>query len=147
MHSQAFRDCLLDLDVPRARRLWRETRGHLPQPKSDHEMLMVLHHARTQAESVPLNLRAYSHAWLMERSLPSGLPDHLKPSAQRLYPIEVKAVGVMVGTVSESGQARAKAIEKVMSDAVAECYADGVTDPEIVKARMLEAREKFARSN
>jgi hypothetical protein len=36
----------------------------------------------------------------------------------------------------------AKAIEKAMSDAVAEAYADGKRAPEFVRARMREARAR-----
>jgi hypothetical protein len=76
----------------------------------------------------------------LERGLPSGLPDHLKPKADRIYPRTVEAVGVAVLATSADGVTRARAIEKAMSDAVAECYADGERDPEIIKSRMAEAR-------
>jgi hypothetical protein len=140
--ASEFRRCLLELDVIGACDLWFAVSPHLPQPKNNEEALITLHHARTQASSIPARLRCYSHAWLLERGLPSGLPDHLKPKADRMYPREVKAVGVAVGTLSQLPEfiERARAIQKAMSDAVAEAYADGVTDPDIVKARMGAAR-------
>ncbi len=137
------RDCLANLDAPRARAVWAKTSAHLPQPQNDHEMLITLHHARTQAQSMSLKDRAYSHAWLRDHDLPSGLPDELKPAAERLYPKCVYAVGIAVESLSPGGRPRAKAIEKVMSDAVAECYADGIKDPKIIQKRMFEARNKF----
>ncbi len=142
-YQQAYRECLADLDVRRARMLWKETMGHLPQPATDHDMLIILHIARTQAESSPFGQRAYSHRWLSERGHPSCLPDNLKPRAEQIHPVVVKAVGVSVESVSPEGRARAKAIEKAMSDAVAECYADGEERPEVIKSRMQEARKRF----
>jgi hypothetical protein len=142
--AQAFQDCLVDLDVHIARRLWVRVCEHLPQPQNDNEMLVMLHHARTQAESIDLRMRAYSHAWLCERSLPSGLPDELKPAAERIYPKIVSAVGVAVKPFTDTPSAieLAKETERVMSEAVAECYADGVTDPEVIRARMREAQDR-----
>ena len=101
-----------------------------------------MHYARTQTLSIPLKLRCYSHAWLCERGLPSALPDHWKPKAARLYPHETKAVGVAVKALSAENVPRARAIEKAMSNAAMECFADGVTDPEVIKARMGEARQR-----
>lgn len=139
-HDAAFRRCLIDLDVVGICDLWFHVAPGLPQPKNNDEALITLHHARTQAESVPSKLRCYSHSWLCERGLPSGLPDWMKPKAARLYPHKVEAVGVAVMATSADGVMRARAVEQAMSDAVAECYADGERDPEIIKARMAEAR-------
>jgi hypothetical protein len=141
-HADEFRRCLIDLDVVGICDLWFHVCPHLPQPKNNEEALVTMHYARTTARTVPLRLRCYSHAWLTERGLPSGLPDWWKPKAARLYPHQVKAVGVSVKALSEANASRARAIEKAMSDAVAECYADGVTDPDVVKARMDEARQR-----
>jgi hypothetical protein len=139
-HADAFRRCLIDLDVVGICDLWFHVSPHLPQPKNNDEALATIHYARTHAESIPQRLRCYSHAWLCERGLPSGLPDWLKPRANRLYPHEVKAVGVSVMAMSEASVPRARAIEKAMSNAVLECYADGVTDVDLIRGRMNEAR-------
>lgn len=139
-HADAFRRCLIDLDVVGICDLWFHVSPHLPQPKNNDEALATLHYARTQAKSIPLRLRCYSHAWLCERGLPSGLPDQWKSKASRLYPHEVKAVGVSVMAMSEASVPRARAIEKAMSNAVLECYADGVTDVDRIRSRMNEAR-------
>jgi hypothetical protein len=90
-------------------------------------------------------MRAYSHSWLCERGLPSALPDHLKPKADRLYPRVVEAVGVSVKDLSGRRREYARRLEMAMADAVAEAYADGRREPEFVKARMQEARERFER--
>jgi hypothetical protein len=141
-HVDAFRRCLIDLDVVGICDLWFHVSPHLPQPKNNDEALATMHYARTQAGSIPVRLRCYSHAWLSERGLPSGLPDQWKPKAGRLYPHKVNAVGVAVKALSEASVPRARAVEKAMSDAVLECYADGVTDSDVIKARMGEARLK-----
>lgn len=101
-----------------------------------------MHRARTEAESVSLDGRAYSHAWLVERSLPSGLPDHLKPRAERLYPRIVEGVGVSINFRSPILKPIAPLVERAVSDAVAEAYADGRTEPGFVRARMKEAKTR-----
>jgi hypothetical protein len=138
-YADAFRRCLIDLDVVGICDLWFCVSPHLPQPKNNDEALAAMHYARTQAGSIPVRLRCYSHAWLCERGLPSGLPDWLKPKASRLYPHEVRAIGIAVKAMSGDHE-RARAIEKAMSNAVAECYAEGERDPETIKVRMAEAR-------
>jgi hypothetical protein len=145
-HAAEFRRCLIELDVIGICDLWFHVCPNLPQPRNNEEALISLHHARTQAESIPEKLRCYSHSWLLERGLPSGLPDQLKPKADRLYPRKVEAVGVAVMATSADGIMRARAIERAMSDAVAECYADGERDPEVIKERMAEARRAMEAS-
>ena len=139
-HADAFRRCLIELDVVGICDLWFHVSPHLPQPKNNEEALIMMHYARTETQSISSRLRCYSHAWLCERGLPSNLPDQLKPKASRLYPHKVKAVGIAVKAISAEGALRARIIERVMSDAVMECYADGVTDPQVIKARMDAAR-------
>lgn len=53
----------------------------------------------------------------------------------------VEAVGVSANSVSPAGRSRAKEIEAAMSDAVRQCYADGITDPAKMKERMMAARQ------
>lgn len=139
-HAAAFRRCLVDLDVIGICDLWFHVSPHLPQPRNNDEALATLHYARTQAGSIPVRLRCYSHAWLSERGLPSGLPDWLKPKAARLYPHEVKAVGIAVKAMSAASVPMARAIERAMGNAVLECYADGITDADVIRSRMGEAR-------
>lgn len=137
-----FLRCLVELDVAGIRDLWHQVASEFPQPECDEDALFCLHHARTQADSVADTLRCYSHAWLIERALPSGLPDRLKARADRLYPRVVTAVGIAVKSLSGETE-RARAIEQAMSDAVAECYADGVRDVRVIKDRMQAARKRM----
>lgn len=144
-HSAELKRCLEQCDIAAIRRLAKHIWPHLPQPKTDGEALMSIHHARTQARNINLRLRAYSHCWLVDRGLPSGLPDELKPKAERMYPRVVSAVGISIGGISEIGQMIAPIIQRSMSDAVLECYADNKMNPEFVKKRMQEARKNTMR--
>jgi hypothetical protein len=134
-----FRDCLERGDLAALRRHWQETFPNMPQPKNDTEAEIVMHHARTQSIMVGFMARAYSHRWLCERGLPSGLPDQLKPKAERIYPRIVSAVGV---SCNSKVPGLADAVEAAMSAAVAECYANRESDPVLIKERMMAARSK-----
>lgn len=91
-----LRQALEDGDCDVLAKLWRHIAPHLPGPKTRAEIEIVLHSARTQAGSVTFRKRAYSHRWLMERGLPSHLPDDLRPKAERIYPRIVEGVGIAV---------------------------------------------------
>lgn len=140
-HAAEFRRALEDGDVAVLRRAWSDFFSHLPQPKTDAEAEIVMHHARTQAVSVAFAKRAYSHRWLTERGLPSGLPDDLRPKAERMYPRVVDAVGISVNARSPLFAPLIAPIHDAMVDAVADAYADNKRDPAFVKARMVAARE------
>jgi hypothetical protein len=140
--ADQFRAALAEGDIKALRRLWAHAAPHLPPLKSDADAELALHHARTQAISIDFRLRAYSHAWLTERGLPSGLPDDLRPRAERMYPIVVEAVGVAVLASREEFRPAAREIAQAMFETVAEAQADGVSDPSILRARMGEARRR-----
>jgi hypothetical protein len=136
----AMRQVLVECDVSGARRLWAEYAPHMPQPQNDAEALVCLHRARTEAASIALRLRAYSHRWLVDNGWPSGLPDELRPKAERLYPRIALSVGIGVKSVYPDVAAE---IRSAMEDAVLEAEADGrLTDAPFVKGRMMEARAK-----
>jgi hypothetical protein len=138
----AVRSAMERGDYRELRRLWPAVFPHLPAPRTDLEAQVTMHHARTQAEHLPLSLRAYSHRWLTERELPSGLPDDLKPKAERICPVVVEAVGIAVDSRSEITKPACPLIRQAMSDAVEDAYAEGRKEPGFVKARMFEARGK-----
>jgi hypothetical protein len=143
-HADEMKRCLVDCDVEAIRRLWAHVAPNMPQPEDDNHARATIHHARTQAENIPFKLRAYSHAWLTERGFPSALPDHMRPRAQRMYPVIVDAVGISVGGAAHRRDLQL-AVRGAMSDAVMECYADNNKDPTFVSARMREARMKVYR--
>lgn len=139
-HADLMRQSLEALDVVTLRKLWAHVSPHLPQPTSDEQALIMAHVARTASDSVREPQRLYSYAWLRDHGYPNRLPDHLKPKAERTYPRAVGAVGI---SVNSKYPVVRDAIRGVMEDAVLETYADGHADaPEIVKARMMEARER-----
>jgi hypothetical protein len=139
-YKDAMRRCLEECDVATARKLWAHVAPGMPQPRDDKEALIIIHHARTQSEVVTFPKRAYSHRWLTDNGLPSGLPDHLKPKAERMYPRIVDAVGIAVGATSEAHKPLVKLVRGAMENVVLDHYADGIKDPAIIKPRMLEAR-------
>lgn len=138
-HNNEFLRCLTTLDVAGIRKLWQHVSPGLPQPKTDHEALATMHIARTVSKAVPAKARLYSHDWLLDHGMPSQLPDELLPPARRQEKRIVGAVGISVNSRSPELQPVAKAVEKAMSDAVADAYDAGRTDTDFVRARMDEA--------
>lgn len=121
--------------------IWRRGPVHL-RPKDYREAEIMLHMARTASRAVRMRCRAWSHRWLCERGLPSGLPDILRPRAERLYPVVVGAVAI----ASAQHSPTTLPLRRVMEDAVLEVYADHRhPDPDVVRARMLEARARERR--
>lgn len=141
----ALRRCLENCDVAGIRALWAQIAPESPQPGSDAEALAAIHRARTEASSISPRSRAYSHRWLLDHGLPSGLPDDLLPKAERLYPRIVESVGISANFRSPILKPAKPLIEGAMSAAVEECYADRRTEPAFVKARILEAKEHAIR--
>jgi hypothetical protein len=145
--ANALTRCLETLDVSAARKVWGALSPHIPAPAKDADMLTMLHMARTQSDAIGFKLRAYSHRWLTERGYPSQLPDHLKPSAERLYPKVAHAVGISYNFRDEALKPAADMIRGAMEGAVMDADADGrLTDSPFVKARMYEARDKERRA-
>lgn len=137
--NQHFRKALEDLDVQLVRKMWAHIAPNMPQPQGDEELLVAVHIARTATTSIELKHRVYSHAWLTERNYPSSLPDHLKKSAERIYPRVVEAVGIAVGTFAGHKEL-GLAIRSAMSDVVLDAYAEGRKDPDFIKEQMQLAR-------
>ena len=140
--SRAFREALADADVGRCMALWAAVRPHMPQPGSRLEAEVMMHGARTAAESIPLPKRLYSHGWLEERGYKSELPDDLRPEPRR--PVIVSAVGISVN-FSRGRREEAKYIERVMADAAADAMLSGITDPALVSRIMWQARREAMR--
>lgn len=141
-----FRALLEAGDVDALRRAWAKVAPHLPQPKNRDEAEITMHYARTTADSLPLRARAYSHKWLCERELPSGLPVKLKPKAERLYPVISDGVGISINFKNPFFKPAAIEIRTAMEGAVNEAYADGRRDPAFVTLRMKAARDRAYRA-
>lgn len=119
---------------------------HLPQPESLEAVEASMHMARTQMPTISFKARAYSHRWLTERGLPSQLPDDLKPKAEQVHPKIVEGVLVAVMVQDEEMRPLADEVEKAMNIAVEDCYANGDTDPELVRQQMMAARARTRRA-
>lgn len=137
-----FRQILIDLDVGGARRYSAVHETHWPALGGDDDVLATMHVARTAAQTIPPRLRFYSHRWLCDHGLPSQLPDRLKPSADRMYPRVVRAVGVAVGSRYPEVKA---AITWAMNYAVLDCFANGDDDlTTSMQMHAARARERKA---
>lgn len=141
-HAQ-FRRALEDGDYMLLWKLWAHIMPHLPALKTPQEAQAVMHRARTESVTLHVDKRAYSHRWCLDNGIPSGLPDALKPRAERMYPEPVKAVGVAV-SLPKIFREVAREIEGAMSGAVEELAADGVdlNNRAAVHALMFERREQ-----
>jgi hypothetical protein len=140
-----FHAALASCDVRLVRKASAKLFPHLPQPHTYADAEKSMHMSRTQLPTLSDSQRLYSHQWLTERGLPSQLPDELRPKAERVHP--VIAEGVMVAVLAQTEEMRpfAQVLERAMSDAVADAYANGDTAPAIVKDRMQAARSRTYR--
>lgn len=132
-------------NVDGIRSAWYRLFPNMPQPETREEAEVGMHLARTQSTAMLNSVRFYSHAWLVERGLPSLLPDDLKPQAEQMHPRIVDLVGVAVMASSEFMKPVAKEVEKAMATAAAEAQHDGVTDSSVIKAVMGEAKDRTLR--
>lgn len=146
MSSAAVRSCLETLDVDRMMRLHKTVFPHLPAPASRAQTLAAMHHARTQSKYFAERARYYSHRWLIDHGYPSGLPDRLRPLAERMYPRVVAAVGIALASRSELTRPILGEIRGAMEYAVLEAEGDGkLEDAPHVTRRMAEAKAKEIR--
>lgn len=128
-HSAVFRECLLNLDVRRAREIWSVAAPHLPQPPDDEAALIAMHAARISMKTIPRRARDYSQAWLAERSRPRVST----------------GVGISVKAINPAREQQALAIRGAMEYAVMSAVNGGVdlvTEADEVTRRMIIARDK-----
>lgn len=145
-HAETYRRVLEQLDVPGMIALHKATMPHLPTLTDEAEVLASIHVARTMARSLPARLRCYSHRWLSERGYPSGLPDEMKPMADRMFPKVASAVGISVNARSELFRPVVPFVRRAMEGAVLEADADGkLLDTDHVSRRMKAAKERAIR--
>ena len=143
MSALEFRNLLEAGDIDGLRAHWHAVMPGMPQPESREQAEIAMHMARTAAESVEIEKRAYSHRWLIERDLPSQLPDRLRKSAERMYPVIKTAVGISVNTRNVLLRPAMTSIRTAMEQAVLDAEAEGkIEDAGFVAQRMNEARIK-----
>lgn len=140
----ALRDALIAGDVDLLQRMWATWFPHAYRPQNWQEAEIQLHLARTKAQNVPLRLRCYSHHWLIERELPSMLPDDLKPKAESYRPKIASAVGFAWGTHSKIMKPAEPIIVRAVSDRIEEMALDGMleSNPDGVRTEMLLTKNR-----
>ncbi len=140
-YAGEMRRCLEEVDITAARRLWAKLAPNCPQPESDGEVLATIHYARTRTVTLPKRARFYSHRWLEDHNLPSGLPDAMRPPAERMYPRSESAVGISYNARSSLLKSVTDHVRSAMEYAVLDAYADGNQDDHsFIRLRMNEAR-------
>ncbi len=147
-HSALMRLYLETQDVAGLRRLWAHMAPHLPQPKSDYDVQVMLHSARTKSVSMAFKARAYSHQWLVANGLPSGLPNRLRPKAEQIdfkFAFGV-GIGMKVAGNDPVKRALAKSIQTAMGHAVEDAFAEKKTDLPFLRQQMAGARDKAIRA-
>lgn len=108
---------------------------------------IAMHVSRTMANSIPENLRIYSHNWLKERSIPSMLPNDLLPKAIQVKQTIAEAVGISVRASSELMKPVAVEVRKAMENVVLDMHANGdMHRTDIMRARMQEARQNVLKA-
>lgn len=141
-----FRRALETGDVKLLQRIHPILFPHAPAAQDLDAAEVQLHMARTMADWLALNKRAYSHRWLIERGLPSQLPDRLRASAEQICPVVKEAVLVSANTNSKILKPAMAEVQQAMADAVLEAEADGrLSDSEFVRDRIMFARGRAVR--
>lgn len=141
-----MRQALMELDVDTIRKLWTQVAPHLPQPKGEFEALATMHYARTTMDILPNRARFYSHRWLLDHNQMSGLPDELKPSAERMFPVVTRSVGVSMNGKSDLTRPIIPIVRSAVEVAIMEVYADKKQDDiPLLKRHMNEAKRYAVR--
>lgn len=141
-----FQQALRDRDVPALMRL---SKGLFPvgqQPKDEKEAVAMMHIARTAASFLSMAARSYSHFWCQDNGVPSMLPAHLLPKAERFRPTVQKAVGIALATGKEWLKPAMPLIGMAMAKQVSDNaeLIDG--DPDLLRDKILFAKgDEFKR--
>lgn len=147
-HTDLMRLYLETQDVAGLRKLWAHMAPHLPQPKSDYEVQVMMHSARTQSVSLAFKARAYSHRWLLANGLPSGLPNALQPRAEQADFKFAFGVGIAMKVASSdpAKKALAHSIQTAMGRAIEDAFAEKKTGMSFLRRQMADARDRAIRT-
>jgi hypothetical protein len=135
-HQADVHRCLATGDVAGLLHAWAMSHPHLAG-LSPPEALIALHMARVEARSIPLNLKLYSAAFLLERGY-----RRIDGKWVEGLPKEAEIVGA-AGIASRSADPRtATRIVRAMGDAYLDAVAAGIDEPPMQRERMLKARAR-----
>jgi hypothetical protein len=141
-----FRQALRDADPAALRRIWTAVFPDMPQPNDDAEAAVTMHMTRTSAAWLPERARFYSHQWLVERGLPSMLPEKLKAKAERYYANVQPGVGIALRSDKEWLKPALPSLVGAMQRAVIDRQELITADPERLKDEILIAKnDEFRR--
>lgn len=140
-HGAEFRRCLLHCDLNGLMALHRHTSPHLPEMTVPDAMI-AMHMARADTTNFSRKVRQYSAAWLADHGF-----EKADGQWRRTADYEAKLFAEAVGISSMrpgGGKSRFnRRVETVMQDALLNCIAKGVREPEMQKENMLKARAKL----
>jgi hypothetical protein len=123
--------CLIALDIPGIRRVWKQMAPHLDQPESDWDALRTMHEARVRMLRISPQQKKYSEHWLRELE-----------SKTRI----AAAVGIAIKAFKSENTQRARDLQGEMAEAVLLAVRDGVNiESEVpeVHRRMAAARQRI----
>lgn len=140
-HGAEFRRCLLEMDVAGIMALHGACAPRLPgQPEmSPAEATVALHMARADVGNFPKKVRKYSTDWLKDHGFEKRNGQWARSDAHKMK-IFSESVGIASGGPDREFS---KLVVRVQSDAVLECLAKGVVEPEKHKELMVRARAKL----
>ena len=123
--------CLIALDIPGIRKVWKQMAPHLDQPESDWDALRTMHEARIRMLRISPQQKRYSEHWLRE------LENKTRIAA---------AVGIAIKAFKAENAQRARDLQGEMAEAVLLAVRDGVNiESEVpeVHRRMAAAKQKI----
>lgn len=141
-----FRRALADRDIPALMHLSSLFMPVGQQPRDEAEATVFMHVARVTSDWLDVEARSYSHFWLIDHGLPSLLPPHLLPKAERYRPEIAASVGIACGT----GKAWLKPALPLIRGAMVKAVEDNAelveTDPDLLRDKIQFARrDEFQR--
>lgn len=142
IQSSDVRSALERIDIDAIRRLWAHVAPHLPQPKGDYGVQVMIHSARTQCRSIAFRYRAYSHQWLLANGLPSPLPDQERPRAERRDFQFAVGVGIAIKATTPLGRAVKPAVVRACGARAAELVGNGVLDSTVLSREIQKTRAR-----
>lgn len=137
-----FVQVLLTLNVGRFRAMKREAEPHLPE-LSAADALVALHMVRCMVPAITQQAREYSRRFLKEQGY-EWINGRWEESATRATTVFAEAVGISSGARGSGRKGPLnREIEHAMSDAVLDCLAKGIREPQMQRERMMKARGRI----